>query len=473
AKSRDPWKDVEDPKSSSSDETSSDSDDESSSESRASDSKSDSERKSTAQPAEAPTPIELNMSSSPAREQTRPKQDSKTSAELDDEIAGLRAQIVAREREQARLVAESSSERTPTPPPKPSRATPVPAPKSSRATPAPKSSNRRSRSKAPVKAPVQVEESVVVEEEEGLNGDTEEVDGGAEAEEKEKVAKLTQQVLDRATGRHVLDVMKTLTGAAHTKDAKPPLFDAEKRPVYRSDDLIRPQWDLPFEENMKAWGTDFDNAVMDHSRIKGAHADHIRSLTSEQFRKILQRGTFATMVRSWKQAKEGKLDEWSNARKIAGRVANRKKGKAKIRKAGLEASGLDRDKFGHLADTDYQSSEYSDAVDPNHLVIKDCEFEDEKTKSLSASLYRQGTSGKKKTAANAKKRFSHIKVNAKVPELDHGKRVPGWGINKQWIKDNVELELDLRPRIDHDQDTMPQTDAVDRFIKSYPPQPKT
>ncbi|KAG9125169.1 hypothetical protein FRC07_008694 [Ceratobasidium sp. 392] len=347
-KPRNPLKDVEDPKPSSSDETSSNSDNKSSSKSHASDSKSDSELKSTAQPAEAPTPIELNMSSSPAREQTRPKQDIKTSAELDNEIANLRAQIVARERARARL-AESSSECTPTPFPKPSRATPVPAPNLSRATPAPKSSNRRSCLKAPVKAAVQVKESVVVveeEEEEGLNGDREEVDGGTEAEEKEKVAKLTQQVLDCATGRHVLDVMKTLTGAAHTKDAKPPLFDAEKWPVYRSDDLIRPQWDLPFEENMKAWGTDYDNAVMDHSRIKGAHADHIRGLTSEQFCKILQCRTFATMVRLWKQAKEGKLDEWSNARKIAGHVANWKKGKAKIRKAGLEASGLDRDIFG-------------------------------------------------------------------------------------------------------------------------------
>ncbi|KAG9125637.1 hypothetical protein FRC07_006791 [Ceratobasidium sp. 392] len=194
---RDPLKDVEDPKSSSSDETSSDSDDESSSASRASDSKSDSERKKLAQLTEAPTPIELDMSSSPAREQTRPKQDIKTSAELDDEIADLRAQIAARERARARL-AESSSERTPTLPPKPSRATPVPAPNLSHATPTPKSSSRRL--KAPAKAPVWVEESAM-EEEEGINGDTEEIDGGVETEEKDKAAKLTQQVPDRATER--------------------------------------------------------------------------------------------------------------------------------------------------------------------------------------------------------------------------------------------------------------------------------
>ncbi|KAG9106548.1 hypothetical protein FRC07_008796 [Ceratobasidium sp. 392] len=84
-----PFKNVKSRKSSSSDTTRGNSDNRSSSKSRASGSKSNSKRKNLAQPANAPTPIELDMSSSPAHEQTCLKKVRKILTELNDKVVAL------------------------------------------------------------------------------------------------------------------------------------------------------------------------------------------------------------------------------------------------------------------------------------------------------------------------------------------------------------------------------------------------
>ncbi|KAG8789990.1 hypothetical protein FRC12_013001 [Ceratobasidium sp. 428] len=128
---------------------------------------------------------------------------------------------------------------------------------------------------------------------------------------------------------------------------------------------------------------------------------------------------------------------------------------------GLEGSNLNPKHFGVLADTDYQSSEYSDIDDASRLVIDDRKFEDEKAKLISAALFRKGSAGKKKIAANAKKNFAHVKVDVDIPELKLGKRVSGWMISQAWVDANEERELHLRPHIDHAQAVMPQADIVE------------
>ncbi|KAG8716923.1 hypothetical protein FRC09_014986 [Ceratobasidium sp. 395] len=304
----------------------------------------------------------------------------------------------------------------------------------------------------------------------------EEDEGGeAKVEVKVKVDVMdgNQKIRDRAVSAYVLKVFKALCGLQDTKNVNEPLFDDNKKPVYFIGDILYPQWDLSFTDNMKVWGTKWDGTAADQSRMSGPHEEYLKSRTSDDFRNALRGGAFGTMARLWKLERQGKLNDYSNAKKILGRRNDRKKKKAKVRRAGLEGLDLDPEHFGVFADTDYQSSEYSDVDDASRLVIDDREFEDEKAKSISAALFRRGSAGKRKIAANAKKNFSHFKADVDIPELKPGKRVPGWIISQTWIGANEEKELYLRPRIDHAQAVMPQADAVEQLLAGYPPLAKT
>ncbi|KAG9087858.1 hypothetical protein FRC06_002329 [Ceratobasidium sp. 370] len=228
-----------------------------------------------------------------------------------------------------------------------------------------------------------------------------EIDG----EMKPEVDKETKKLYDQATSAHVRGIWKSLMKARDTYDVGEPLFDNDKKPVYWQDNILRPQYELSFSVNFAVWGQEFYKVVTDETH----------------FREVLRTGVFVTMTRAWKKANNGTLEQWSN-KKVSGRQRSSKKTKAKGRKRTLEGSGLDPEEFGFLVEADYQSSEYSDAEDPNHFAVNDPKYRAEIAKSLVSVLDRKANSGKngKDSAAGTKRKLSYVAINCDVPPRKKG-----------------------------------------------------
>ncbi|KAG8733849.1 hypothetical protein FRC10_012111 [Ceratobasidium sp. 414] len=123
------------------------------------------------------------------------------------------------------------------------------------------------------------------------------------------------------------------------------------------------------------------------------------------------------------------------------RCANRKGAKPKRRRAALDKSGLDVDKFGYLADTGFQSSDYSDSENKKRCVVNVPRYRAAQVNQLLGALDIKQNSMKKRTGNPGYTQFDYRSVGVPVPPLKtDGSKVLGWAVNAAALKASLERE---------------------------------
>ncbi|KAG9126627.1 hypothetical protein FRC07_002710 [Ceratobasidium sp. 392] len=233
--------------------------------------------------------------------------------------------------------------------------------------------------------------------------------------------------------------------AAHTVF----LYNDKGEPIWikPGERIMIPHLDRSFQENFTAWGPKFYELVANFSRLEEEERLVLSSVPLERFCDTLPTGAFGSMVRAWKENRDGKGNEVREKKNRNSRRAGRKSQKGKRRLISLKRSGLPIKKFAFVADPEFQSSEHSDCDDKSHLTITTREC----------------------VAPEVSKPVDALDVNAKF-KLSKGKKAPGWGIKSGWLESNPALGRASKPFIDTGLETMPNVNQVARFIHEHEPE---
>ncbi|KAG8789113.1 hypothetical protein FRC12_013852 [Ceratobasidium sp. 428] len=264
----------------------------------------------------------------------------------------------------------------------------------------------------------------------GGEGDKEmDVDVKMEAKVEVEVNAESPKICNCTDKVHFLKIFKALCGLENILNLLPLLFDKmTNEPVY------------------------YRNNSTNQLHMTGLYAEYLKTQMGNSSLAALKNAGFSTKVQTWKKQKTGDLEEWQNAKKIAGQQSGRKKCIAKIRCIGLEKG----------------SKQTLDVKDKNCLVADDHELEADSTKLMSASLVRRGLGNKTRVTANAKKKTSYIKTNTNRPALKNNKCMPVWAISQTWILVNQAWQFEICPQIHHAKAEMAQVEIVKRLWAKYP-----
>ncbi|KAG9077294.1 hypothetical protein FS749_010832 [Ceratobasidium sp. UAMH 11750] len=273
---------------------------------------------------------------------------------------------------------------------------------------------------------------------------------------------------------HSCTCLVSLFGFKQAQDAAhaTPVYDDKGEPVWFKPGgrIAIPHLNRDFEENFAAWGPKFYGLIRDVSRMQDPEEkEYLLSVPREKFRDALPTGAFSSMLRAWKENRDGKGEEVRQKKNRNSRRGGRKKEKSKRRMQGLERSKLPVDKFAFVTDPEFQSSEHSDPDDKSHCTIVTRKCVAPEVSKLVDALDVEFESQKSRPGNPVYTRIDRDQTNTAL-KMSKGQKVPQWGITPGWMGANPALARTSRPFIDSQLESMPNADEVARFIQDHEPE---
>ncbi|KAG9126394.1 hypothetical protein FRC07_003578 [Ceratobasidium sp. 392] len=281
---------------------------------------------------------------------------------------------------------------------------------------------------------------------------------------------------DGIVSTHLRVSLVALFGYKQARDAAhaEPLYDDQNEAIWFKPDtrIAVPHFNRTLEENLAAWGLQYDALLKDESRLKDMdpkEKELILSIPVKKFRDALPTGAWGLMVQAWKENRDGKGEEVRQNKNRNSRRGGRKKEKAKRHMGSIKRSGLPVDKYGWMGDYELQSSEHSDPGDKSHITIVTRECISPEVSKIADAFDVEHEAQKTRPGKPVYTRVDRVLTNQKL-KMSKGQKVPLWATRPGWIERNPTLERLSRPFIDSELKTMPNTKKVARFVHDHEPE---
>ncbi|KDN33377.1 hypothetical protein RSAG8_13531, partial [Rhizoctonia solani AG-8 WAC10335] len=237
--------------------------------------------------------------------------------------------------------------------------------------------------------------------------------GVSHAVSKVKSKGLVHKHKKHVLGAHIRKLMLDICAFDQAQDAKQIVsqFDGWGKLTHIVDSVLVLHLNRPFKIEWEAWGTKLVKLAKDPKRMEATEQAVLLSATTKEIQEAIRTGVWSTMVRTWKNHKNGDGEAWLQGRRDLSQQLGYRIKKAKNHLKVLHSSGLDVRSFEPCT---------------NFLVALDVAYNGNKTHQ-----------GNQKYTDPI-----YCKVNISVPRLKLGVDIPQWTIDQLWEIANPELELE-------------------------------